>query len=501
MQSAKWMTRLILHFSFYILHFAFFAAAASLVPPHRAAAEQLNAGVAVVDITPPVPFRMSGYFYERLSTGTKDPLHAKAVVFQQGDESAALVFCDLVGISSEISSAARTRASEATGIPVSHISISATHTHTGPLYFGSLHDHLHERRIARNGDDPHESSKYKAKLIDKLVSAIVEAQRSLQPVELAAGFALEDRLSFNRRFHMKDGTVRFNPGKLNPDIVRVAGPVDPDVGVLAIQDADGKATASLTTFALHLDTVGGTEYGADYPYYLQQALRREFGDDFQSMFGTGTCGDINHIDVRHSRPQKGHEEARRIGEALAETVESALAKAKSNEPRLAVRRAVVVAPLQRYSEDELAAARADMFKVGQRKLPFLEEVKACTIIDVALRDAHGDGQLRMEVQALRLDDETAIVCLPGEVFVELGLAIKRASPFARTLVIELCNDDPAYVPTRKAFAEGSYETVNSRIQSGGGEMLVGAAVKLLEELKDDRQPQSRGDAEEMQKSK
>jgi hypothetical protein len=76
----------------------------------------------------------------------------------------------------------------------------------------------------------------------------------------------------------------------------------------------------------------------------------------------------------------------------------------------------------------------------------------------------------------------AIVGLPGEIFVELGLAIKRASPFATTLVVELCNDDPAYVPTRKAFSEGSYETVNSLVAPGGGEMLVETAVRLLQEL-------------------
>jgi len=69
------------------------------------------------------------------------------------------------------------------------------------------------------------------------------------------------------------------------------------------------------------------------------------------------------------------------------------------------------------------------------------------------------------------------------VFVDLGLAIKKASPFPTTVVVELCNDAPGYVPTRKAFAEGSYETVNSRVQPGGGEMLVETAIELLNELK------------------
>jgi neutral ceramidase len=447
---------------------------------------ELTIGVAAVDITPPIGYRMCGYFFERPSTGTHDPLMAKAIVLRQGDVAYALVVCDLIGHDGRITRAARDQAQKQTGIPAANITIAATHTHTGPLFAGSLRNHLHEiaKQANPEGKDPRESVDYPQQLKAKLVEAIELADKAREPARIASVIAECKDLSFNRRFHMKNGAVVFNPGKLNPDIERVAGPIDPDVGLLAIQDARGKLKASLSVFALHLDTVGGTEYGADYPYYLQQSLRREFGDGFLSVFGAGTCGDINHIDVRHDKPQKGQEEAKRIGEALAAKALPVLAKLEASKaPRLEARWAIVEFPLQRYSAEELAAAKANMFKVGQRQLPFLEEVKACTIVEVALLDAHGDGLLRMEVQAVRLDDETAIVCLPGEVFVEIGLAIKRASPFKRTFVLELCNTTPAYIPTRKAFAEGSYETVNSRVQPGGGEALVDAAKKLLAELK------------------
>ena len=72
--------------------------------------------------------------------------------------------------------------------------------------------------------------------------------------------------------------------------------------------------------------------------------------------------------------------------------------------------------------------------------------------------------------------------LRGEVFVDLGLAIKQASPFKTTLVVELANHCPAYIPTKKAFVEGSYEIVNSRVASGGGEKMVELAIELLKEL-------------------
>src|SRR6476469_3811068 len=88
----------------------------------------LQGGLATIDITPPVGWRMSGYFYERLSTGVHDPLQAKALALRQGDERAILVFCDLIGVPAQVSSAVRTEASRKTGVPAANIMIAATHT-------------------------------------------------------------------------------------------------------------------------------------------------------------------------------------------------------------------------------------------------------------------------------------------------------------------------------------------------------------------------------------
>src|ERR1043165_6248737 len=131
-----------------------------------AAAAPFRAGLATIDITPPVGWRMSGYFYERLSTGTQDPLQAKALVLQQGDERAALVFCDLIGVPGTITGPVRAAASRKTGIPASNIMIAATHTHTGPLYYGALREYLHERAVRANGKDPFEGVDYRQILSD-----------------------------------------------------------------------------------------------------------------------------------------------------------------------------------------------------------------------------------------------------------------------------------------------------------------------------------------------
>jgi len=437
----------------------------------------LTAGVAVTDITPPVGYRMSGYFSERLSTGTLNPLHAKAVVLRQGSESAAMVFCDIIGLSLDVTSRARKQAAEETGIPAENILIAATHSHTGPLYFGALRKHFHDQAVTQHGSDPCEKVDYASALAAKIVKAIKQADAAPKQVRIEAGSAEQQNLSFNRRFHMKDGTVRFNPGVLNPDIVRPAGPIDPQVGIVFFRGTQNNlAEAALVNFPLHLDTTGGTLYAADYPFYLEQSLREKLGEQFVVLFGTGTCGDINHIDVT----KKDRLKTDYIGRTLAETVNASMESLKTiAQPALAVRSKVVEVPLQKYGPEKVAWARENIKKVGTNELSFLEQVEAYKILAVQMRHS---STIPLEVQVFRLSRDVAVVGLPGEVFVDLGLAVKRASPFATTLVIELCQDAPGYIPTKKAFAEGSYETVNSRIAPGGGEIMAEAAIELLKEL-------------------
>lgn len=442
-------------------------------------AGEISAGVATVDITPPRGYRMAGYFSERLNTGTRDPLQAKAIVFRQGETRAALVFCDLVSVSRDLATRAREEASRRTGIPASVICVAATHSHTGPLYDGVLRAKFHGRAVAGGGKDDKEAVDYPKLLVDKVAGAVVAALKEDAAVRISAGAAAGPNVAFNRRFHMKDGAVRFNPGVLNPDIVRAAGPIDPQVGILLLRPAEGgDPFAGLTVFALHLDTVGGTDYSADYPFYLEDELRKHFGPGFLSLFGNGPCGDVNHIDV--SRRDQPRTEA--IGRALARAV---LAQAKPlaplKRPELAVASATIDVPLQRPTPEEVARARKAVETFEETHLPFLETVRAVKIVDLA--DNYPGLTERLEVQVFRLGEEVALVTLPGEVFVEHGLAIKRDSPFRWTFVIELANGSPAYIPTRKAFAEGSYEVVNSRVAPGGGEMLVETALRLLSRVK------------------
>ena len=132
--------------------------------------------------------------------------------FKQGKETAAFVFCDLVGIPFAVTAPARKKASEATGIPVEHIAVTGhAYAHRAAVL------HVDQRLLARSGRRQARQGSVRQRrtiahvLIDKIASAIVQAKAALAPVELKAGFAREDRISFNRRYHMKGGAVRFNP--------------------------------------------------------------------------------------------------------------------------------------------------------------------------------------------------------------------------------------------------------------------------------------------------
>jgi len=359
--------------------------------------------------------------------------------------------------------------------------ISATHSHTGPLFDDVRRHYFHKAAVEKYGSDPQEKIYYPKFLSEKLVAVIAEAQSKLQPARLEVGIANQEGLTFNRRYWMRNGKVAFNPGQLNTNIVRAAGPSDSDVGILlALDSKSNRPFAGATVFAMHSDTVGGTEYSADYAYFLQQNLRAAFGEDYISAFGAGTCGDLNHINVSKKEPVKGLDVAERLGTTLARAVLNATSRLEViSKPLLEVRNTFVNIPLQDFTPEQLADARSKISKIGDANTDFFTKVIAVKTLDLAER-----GSIYpMEVQVFRLDANTALVCLPCEIFVELGLAIKQGSPFKKTIVMSICNDRPSYVPTRKAFAEGSYEVTNSRVKPGSGEMLVDAAIDLLKKLK------------------
>ena len=154
-------------------------------------------------------------------------------------------------------------------------------------------------------------------------------------------------------------------------------------------------------------------------------------------------------------------------------------------PRLAVRSTRVPIPLIDVTAEQVTQARDVFYRKVKPNPEFMLLVESWRTLNTHTLRARDGATLQDEVQAIQLGEDLALVTLPHEVFVELGMEIKRRSPFRQTLVLSLANDIDFYVPTRKAFAEGSYEVTTSSYQPGGGELLVEGAVKLLEELKRD----------------
>lgn len=450
-------------------------------------AQDFEAGFATAHITPPTGWRRAGGYTEVVSTGVHDPLLAKAMVLSQGKTAVALVGNDLCSVPRELTEQARRRASEKTGIPPSHIIITATHTHGGPEYYGPLRDFLHARALEESeGRDPHETIDYHAFLVERWVEVIAQAYATRRPVTLSVVVPQQAGLAFNRRFLMKDGSTGWNPGKMNPDILRPLGPTDLDLPFVLARDAtSGRPLGALTVFAMHAAIYGGPPFSACYPGHLQRRLREELdAPDLVSLFGAGCAGDVNHFRMNTAEPEDGDTYPAVVGAALAVTIKQALPYARPLVgDQLAVRSATIRSPVVRVSKSEYAAARRIMETLDHNEAGFLVIVDAWRKILRYEFWQKYHGKLPQEVQVIRFDRDTALVALPHEVFVELGLAIKSASPFRTTIVVSLANDLDFYIPTRRAFEEGHYEPTTCPLEPGCGERLVQAAVRLLNQLK------------------
>jgi len=475
-----------------------------LISGNHLTAADLHVGIGTTDITPGTNYPVSGYYSERLSTGTKDPLQAKAVVFRQGDISAAFVACDLISAASDLTAAVRKRVQEQTGLPGDHLIIAATHTHTGPDYARELYSTTTGLPLPPNWKD---REPYAPKLIEAVAAAVVNAFEAAKPVKLLTGTAVQQTpVAFHRRYLMKNGEYRTWIGLKDPNVLRTAGPIDPDVGILLLKDpAADKPSAILSSHALHLDTVGGTEWSADYPFFIERTLRESLGGNLISIFGNGCCGNINHVDPNSTTRNS----AELIGTSLGKTIAAAIPQlSEIPNPILQVRSETVRLPLQSSTPTQLEASKKLLREIqGGKNADFYEHVDAYKRIIIehlrnnskieetasligwglsASKAGSGDS-LPVDLQVITLGREFAIVALPGEMFVEFGLQIKKASPFKTTLVVELCNvgetiyvpTREAYLPTSTAFTAGGYEVVNSTTLPGAGDLLVDAAVKLL----------------------
>lgn len=458
-------------------------AALTLASQPSVAAVPLRVGSAQVVITPPPGAPMAGYYHPRGSEGVLDDLHSKALVLDDGVTRIALVTLDLISTTRALTEQTRAEVTRLTGIPGTNVLLTATHAHTGPeLSNRGARDAFNEAMVGGS----QLAADYTGSLPKLIAESVRLADAARTNVTLSAATGRCDGLAYNRRFFMRDGSVSWNPGKQNADVVLPAGVTDPELSLLLVEPphptgALVPAYAAFINFAMHPDTTGGTRISADFPGALARRMGEYHGTNCVTLFANGTCGNINHLDVSWNRGQSSPQEAQRIATVLAAAVFQAEKSLRPVTPApLRVRSEMVRLPLPRVTDDEVAQARIDArtAKDSSRE-GFMKLVNAFKVLDVAAREGK---PLEVEVQVFALGEELAWVSLPGEVFVELGLAIKQRSPFRQTMIAELANGSIGYIPNRRAYAEGNYEPVSARCAAGSGELLVDAALRLLAEL-------------------
>jgi hypothetical protein len=423
-------------------------------------------GAAETIVTPPVGTALAGYFHTRVSEGVIWDLKAKAVVAGEGDQAVCLIACDLISMPAEIVARVRAKLQAATGIPGERVLICATHTHTGP--------EMRDNRLVPTNDD------YLATLPAVIAEAGIQAAANRRPAQLRLGRDHEEGLAYNRRFRMRDGTEQFGPGGDLDLLAGVAGPTDPELGVLAFA-AEGQTDpfAVIVNYSLHIDVTSGNLISADYPAMLTEVIRGVYGPDVIVLFVNGACGNINHCAYLRDVPwpPNGVAKSTQIGRALGGKaigiIEKSLPSADQTVDALQEILDVPAYPRDDVLEQRLADARS------KPEPNFFEETLLKWVDDY-----DPDARRPVETQVLRFGD--AVICAaPGELFVEWGLEMKQWSPFAYTFIAELANDCVGYIPTFEAFRRGGYEAtpvVSVKLTPALGQMVTDANFRSCQAL-------------------
>lgn len=441
----------------------------------------LHAAYVEADITPPVGGSMPGYFRDRQATGTLDPLKSKVLYLSQGKESIALVACDLIGLGAPTVARIRAAVAKTMKNPPRHVWIHCTHTHTGGFLprsdgFTSDADTIYPGFYQGTVDE-----KWVQQMVDRTAAAVAQAAaRAAVEKRVTLHTGRETTVAHYRRYVMKDGSVRTNPGRGNASIVRPAGQIDPRVHVLNFTTQ----RILMVIYGVHPDCVGGTRYSADYPHHLTEVLRHSLGADWRVVFYNACCGNINHVNVKDAKQKSGPDESRRIGERLALAVLEALKKGEHlNVDRLAAQIRDVTCRLRRPSEAEVKQAEQLLrdYEKTKKGNPFgFNELYAPAALVLARTK---DKEHRAQIGALRIGS-FALATMPGEIFVELGQEVEDASAFKPTRTIGLTNGAMGYIPTKRGYAEGGYEAGyrSARYEPDTGHRWSATAVELLKAI-------------------
>jgi hypothetical protein len=331
----------------------------------------------------------------------------------------------------------------------------------------------------------------------KMADVAKMAIDDLKPAKMGWAVGQAPNIAFIRRFRMKNGKVRTNPGVGNPDILHPIGEVDERVNVLRF-DREGAETIVLANFADHPDTVGGCKLTADWPGFFRRKIEKCL-DNVKGIFFNGAQGDVNHVNVNakdgdlndmfmdFDDVSRGYGHARHMGNVVAGAVMQVYDKVNYVEVNsLKCVQKTIQLPSNMADPSELAEAHRikELYDAGrQNELPY-EGMELTTVVADACRKValeNGPEFFPLRLSAIVFGD-FAMLGIPGEPFNAVGRAIKEAEGFKMVSPCCLTNGSRGYFPTKDAYDEGGYEARASRFKSGTAELIAKEAKALLEEM-------------------
>ena len=411
--------------------------------------EMILCGMSELIITPHLDSDIPGYYHARKGMNILDDLYAKAVVFDDGNNIVALVAVDLICVTVEQTALIRSRAHHFTGIDMDRIAVSATHTITGgPNVEWS-------ERI-------HADQSYVDYFVSRAADAVTSAYNKRILCSLGFGYGRETQISFNRRYLLTDGTVKTNPGAHRDRIVKPDGPIDPEIGIVRVDDVKGNPIGIITNFACHMDTVGGCAFSADYSGELSRQLKTRFGENIVSLFLLGACGDVNHVNFMVENNIRA-EHHKWMGQVLAEDIGeiwkginiSSRHVITAAYSRVLLNRRFPGAEEARDAERRLAEVVYDEKDLSAGDVRQVDRFYSQVISEIA-HDEKWKDRVSVEIQVFKIGD-AVVFSLPGEYFAEFGIRLKSRSPYEFNIINTQANGNAGYIPTKRALRMGGFE--------------------------------------------
>ena len=444
----------------------------------------LKAGFARVNINPMLGVDIAGYFVERKAERILDDLEINALALECNDKKTAFLCIDNCGIDKKVTERFLKQITEKTGIQTDAIYMSQTHTHTAPK--------------VKSGELGELEEEYTQFIIRRAADAVKMATDDLAPAKMGYGIGNAPRIAFVRRFRMKDGSIKTNPGVNNPDIVEPIGEVDERVNVLRF-DREGADTIVLVNFANHPDVVGGCNISADWPGFLRKTVERAI-DGTKCIFFNGAQGDVNHVNVHPTGGDlngtfhdfddvsRGYPHAQHMGRVVAAGVLQVYDKVKYVDvDSIEYLKKEINVPSNMHTAEDMPEAHRihDLHLAGRdAELPYKGMMLTTVVAEAGrmVRLEHGPEAFEMPLTAVRIGP-VGFIGIPGEPFNLIGRALKETKGFE--LVIPTCctNGYEGYFPMQDSYDEGGYEARSSSFKAGVAELIIKEGTELLSQIK------------------